>query len=169
MFQLSQQVSSQGWTLQRSAGAVPESYWNLWTGIVAIRQRIVREEKSQVTCFLSICVLFCFCSGCYEHYGQSSLEIQRQGVFLQSLTVPLHCGWAECKGNTQVDSVFFIGKLGKLSLCSICVCVFQLAIEKYEEMFPAFSDSRELKLLKVILTYKSPFWIALAFIVVSSK
>lgn len=28
-------------------------------------------------------------------------------------------------------------------------CVFQLAIEKYEEMFPAFSDSRELKLLKV--------------------
>lgn len=44
-----------------------------------------------------------------------------------------------------------------------------MAIEKYEEMFPAFSDSRELKLLKVILTYKSPFWIALAFIVVSSK
>lgn len=31
------------------------------------------------------------------------------------------------------------------------VCVFQLAIEKYEEMFPAFSDSRELKLLKVNL------------------
>lgn len=30
-------------------------------------------------------------------------------------------------------------------------CVFQLAIEKYEEMFPAFSDSRELKLLKVCL------------------
>lgn len=29
------------------------------------------------------------------------------------------------------------------------VCVFQLAIEKYEEMFPAFTDSRELKLLKV--------------------
>jgi len=29
------------------------------------------------------------------------------------------------------------------------ICVFQLAIEKYEEMFPAFSDSRELKLLKV--------------------
>lgn len=27
--------------------------------------------------------------------------------------------------------------------------MFQLAIEKYEEMFPAFSDSRELKLLKV--------------------
>lgn len=27
--------------------------------------------------------------------------------------------------------------------------VFQLAIEKYEEMFPAFTDSRELKLLKV--------------------
>lgn len=38
----------------------------------------------------------------------------------------------------------------------LCVCVFQLAIEKYEEMFPAFSDSRELKLLKVIWIYKSP-------------
>lgn len=33
------------------------------------------------------------------------------------------------------------------------VCVFQLAIEKYEEMFPAFTDSRELKLLKVIHIY----------------
>lgn len=32
-------------------------------------------------------------------------------------------------------------------------CVFQLAIEKYEEMFPAFTDSRELKLLKVIHIY----------------
>lgn len=30
------------------------------------------------------------------------------------------------------------------------IFVFQLAIEKYEEMFPAFTDSRELKLLKVI-------------------
>lgn len=30
--------------------------------------------------------------------------------------------------------------------------MFQLAIEKYEEMFPAFTDSRELKLLKVIHT-----------------
>lgn len=27
--------------------------------------------------------------------------------------------------------------------------LFQLALEKYEEMFPAFTDSRECKLLKV--------------------
>lgn len=30
-------------------------------------------------------------------------------------------------------------------MCSL----FQLALEKYEEMFPAFTDSRECKLLKV--------------------
>lgn len=29
------------------------------------------------------------------------------------------------------------------------MCLFQLALEKYEEMFPAFTDSRECKLLKV--------------------
>lgn len=32
VFQLRQQMSAEGRTLQRSAGAVPESYWNLWTG-----------------------------------------------------------------------------------------------------------------------------------------
>ena len=37
---------------------------------------------------------------------------------------------------------------------SLCSRVFQLAIEKYEEMFPAFSDSRELKLLKVPVVLK---------------
>lgn len=43
------------------------------------------------------------------------------------------------------------------SCVCVCVCVWynfntlspQIAIEKYEEMFPAFSDSRECKLLKV--------------------
>lgn len=29
------------------------------------------------------------------------------------------------------------------------ISLFQLALEKYEEMFPAFTDSRECKLLKV--------------------
>lgn len=29
------------------------------------------------------------------------------------------------------------------------ISVFQLALEKYEEMFPAFTDTRECKLLKV--------------------
>lgn len=33
----------------------------------------------------------------------------------------------------------------------VCISIYfgQLAIEKYESMFPAFSDSRECKLLKV--------------------
>ncbi|KAG7217561.1 hypothetical protein INR49_021375, partial [Caranx melampygus] len=40
----------------------------------------------------------------------------------------------------------------KASLCHFIVDELnaKLAIEKYEEMFPAFSDSRELKLLKVV-------------------
>lgn len=32
VFQLSQQMPSEGRTLQRSAGAVSKGYWNLWTG-----------------------------------------------------------------------------------------------------------------------------------------
>lgn len=39
---------------------------------------------------------------------------------------------------------------------NVFVC-FKLAIEKYEEMFPAFSDSRELKLLKVIYFFYVSF------------
>lgn len=35
--------------------------------------------------------------------------------------------------------------------------VTQLAVQKYEEMFPAFSDSRECKLLKVSVAVNVPF------------
>ncbi|TRY94922.1 hypothetical protein DNTS_023654 [Danionella cerebrum] len=41
----------------------------------------------------------------------------------------------------------------KAALCHFCVDMLnaQLALQKYEEMFPAFSDSRECKLLKKLL------------------
>ncbi|XP_071372588.1 alpha-soluble NSF attachment protein isoform X3 [Centroberyx affinis] len=41
----------------------------------------------------------------------------------------------------------------KAALCHFCVDMLnaKLAVEKYEEMFPAFSDSRECKLLKKLL------------------
>uniref|UniRef100_A0A673BE87 N-ethylmaleimide-sensitive factor attachment protein, alpha b n=1 Tax=Sphaeramia orbicularis TaxID=375764 RepID=A0A673BE87_9TELE len=41
----------------------------------------------------------------------------------------------------------------KAALCHFCVDAHnaQLAVQKYEEMFPAFSDSRECKLLKKLL------------------
>lgn len=35
--------------------------------------------------------------------------------------------------------------------------VSQLAVQKYEEMFPAFSDSRECKLLKVVFCFYHNF------------
>lgn len=35
------------------------------------------------------------------------------------------------------------------TILTLSVFVVQLAVQKYEEMFPAFSDSRECKLLKV--------------------
>uniref|UniRef100_A0A8C4XDT6 N-ethylmaleimide-sensitive factor attachment protein, beta b n=1 Tax=Erpetoichthys calabaricus TaxID=27687 RepID=A0A8C4XDT6_ERPCA len=46
----------------------------------------------------------------------------------------------------------------KAALCHFIVDELnaKLAVEKYEEMFPAFSDSRECKLLKVIKQEKSP-------------
>lgn len=53
-----------------------------------------------------------------------------------------------------------------LRVVTVSVFMFQLAIEKYEEMFPAFSDSRELKLLKVILFFhllSSPLQLSLPF------
>lgn len=41
----------------------------------------------------------------------------------------------------------------KAALCHFCVDHLnaKLAVQKYEEMFPAFSDSRECKLLKKLL------------------
>lgn len=61
------------------------------------------NEKNQMLPLNSWVFVF-FLPGCYEHHGQSSVEIQRQRVFLQGLTVSLHCGWTKCKGETQADT-----------------------------------------------------------------
>lgn len=61
VFQLSQQVSPEGWTLQRSAWAVPESYWNLWTGIVAkMPNRITKDGRIKISSYLFFEYLWVF-------------------------------------------------------------------------------------------------------------
>lgn len=44
-------------------------------------------------------------------------------------------------------------------VCHMCVDLVnaQLSVEKYENMFPAFSDSRECKLIKVYSLFWSSF------------
>jgi alpha-soluble NSF attachment protein len=41
----------------------------------------------------------------------------------------------------------------RAALCHMCIDLLnaQLAVKKYEEMYPTFSDSRECKLLKLLL------------------
>lgn len=57
------------------------------------------------------------------------------------------------KVSSSTDLVSIYHKC-KMSHCSnIHPLVTQLAVQKYEEMFPAFSDSRECKLLKVDFFY----------------
>lgn len=78
VFQLGQQMSPEGWTLQRSAGAVPESHRNLRAGncrdLVGTDLKHTYEQKENVICtvneddeivksdvafkLLSICVFF---------------------------------------------------------------------------------------------------------------
>lgn len=45
----------------------------------------------------------------------------------------------------------------------LAVVSLQIAVEKYEEMFPAFSDSRECKLLKVAPRAQLPDFLSLFF------
>lgn len=75
-------------------------------------------------------------------------------VTQQTTTIASH--WV--RTDTFTESDVFVGRVSCLIVhcrnqftrtVNTNACVFQLAIEKYEEMFPAFSDSRELKLLKV--------------------
>lgn len=42
--------------------------------------------------------------GCYEHHGQSSVEVQRQRVFLQGFAVSLHSGRTERQGDSLSQS-----------------------------------------------------------------
>jgi len=90
--------------------------------------------------------------GWLQHDGQPAAEIQRQRVFLQSLPVSLHRRRAQRQGEFPPLVVRGLGVFGAGSrrVGSLTRRVSpQIAIEKYEEMFPAFSDSRECKLLKV--------------------
>lgn len=50
-------------------------------------------------------------------------------------------------------------------VCHMCVDLVnaQLSVEKYENMFPAFSDSRECKLIKVYSLFWSSFKIFYKF------
>ena len=47
----------------------------------------------------------------------------------------------------------------RASICHMCddTVNASIAIKKYEDMFPAFSDSRECKLIKVCLLVKDEF------------
>lgn len=54
---------------------------------------------------------------------------------------------AKVSCNTELVSMWYNCNMSQCS--NINPLVVQLAVQKYEEMFPAFSDSRECKLLKV--------------------
>ncbi len=54
---------------------------------------------------------------------------------------------AKVSRNTELVSMY--GECSTSRCPNIRPLVTQLAVQKYEEMFPAFSDSREYKLLKV--------------------
>lgn len=86
-------------------------------------------------------------AGGSQHDGQPPAEIQCQGVLLQSLPLPLHRWRAQRQGECCQQRGE--GRGNSWRKFQHAVVSLQIAVEKYEEMFPAFSDSRECKLLKV--------------------
>lgn len=87
-------------------------------------------------------------TGRNQHHGQPPAEIQRQRIFLQSVLVSLYRRRVKRKGQSVTDWSACWDWSGDRGW-NVLFFLFQLAIGKYEEMFPAFSDSRECKLLKV--------------------
>lgn len=53
------------------------------------------------------------------------------------------------KVSRSTELVFIYNNCNTKHCPNVPPLVMQLAVQKYEEMFPAFSDSRECKLLKV--------------------
>lgn len=145
--QFSEQMPSESSDVRRSAGAVPESYRDLRAGQMAFI-RLSFAASPAVVLKRTQRGLFMFL-GWNPRDGQYAPEIQRQGPLLQGSPLPLLCRHAECEGERRSDSCLL------QSRCNLSCCfnnrsaVSQLAVQKYEEMFPAFSDSRECKLLKV--------------------
>lgn len=83
-------------------------------------------------------------SGWSLRHGEHSSQIQRQGLLLQGSTLSLLRRHAECKSKRGHNL-----RLGSWSDSNVASVVSKIAAQKYEEMFPAFGDSRECKLLKV--------------------
>lgn len=99
---------------------------------------------------------FCDFSGWDPRDGQHAPEIQRQGSLLQGSALSLLCRHAECKGK-PLRWIRVCALHEPLIHPNVRPLVTQLAVQKYEEMFPAFSDSRECKLLKVSFAVNVPF------------
>uniref|UniRef100_A0A668U1F1 NSF attachment protein beta n=1 Tax=Oreochromis aureus TaxID=47969 RepID=A0A668U1F1_OREAU len=129
------------WSLSDAHSAKPDG---LYSWIICFVYSLWVKNCHKISC---LC-LFSSANKCLlkvGHYSaqleqyQKAIEIYEQ-VAMSTMDNPL------LKYNAK--EYFF-----KASLCHFIVDELnaKLAIEKYEEMFPAFSDSRELKLLKKLL------------------
>lgn len=141
-FQFSEQVPSESSGLCSTARAVPESHWYLWTGATTL------TSKRLSTCLWrglnSLLVDLWFQVATYA-MDSTLLKYSAKDYFFKAAL----CHFCVDMLNSKVSSSATFVCVHRSQRSNFESLVSKIATQKYEGMFPAFSDSRECKLLKV--------------------